>query len=129
MAYYKSDVPMVLGGKNVLYRLDYKAMLALSAKYGKRATKKLHAATQGQAIDVLIFGLAVGLERHQPGEYTFESIVQMDDQPAIVLVEEVVFESFMAFHYGATGPVAINPLVRLWNGLIKTWIRFFRRKN
>ena len=110
MAYYRNIVPMDLGGKKVLVHIDMRAGLALSAKYGKAATKKVHNATQGGDVSVLIFTLVFALQKHQPNEYTFESIMDMDPQPAIEVVEEVIFESLMAFQYGATGPVETNPM-------------------
>lgn len=130
MAHYRNIVPLVLGGKKVLVHIDFKAMIVLSGRYGAFATKKLHGATQGGDPSVLIFGLVAALEKHQPNEYTFESIMEMDPQPPAETIEEVIFESLMAFQYGAMGPVEVNPLMRLWNWMLMTrLIQYFRRKN
>jgi len=131
MSYYRNKVPMSLGGQKVIVHLDFNAMKAIGARYGKFAAKKLHGATQGEDIDVLLHGLVAGLEREQPGEYTVEKIEVMDPQPPMETIEEVVFESLMAFQYGGAGPLETNPLKRLWSWmlmLMNRLIQYFRRK-
>jgi len=121
---------MDLGGKKVLVHIDMRAGIALSGKYGKFATKKVHGATQGGDISVLIFALVVALQKHQPDEYTFDGIMEMDPQPAIEIIEEAIFETLMAFQYGAAGPVETNPVMRLWNRILTSrLIQYCRRKN
>ena len=130
MAYYRNIVPMDLGGKKVLVHIDMRAAIALSSKYGKFATKKVHESAMGGDVSVLIFALVFALQKHQPNEYTFDSIMEMDPQPAIEIIEEVIFETLMAFQYGAAGPVETNPMKRLWNWILMTrLIQYFRRKD
>ena len=129
MAHYRNKVPMNLGGQRVIVHLDFNAMKSIGARYGKFAAKKLHGATQGEDIDVLLNGLVAGLERHQPNKYSVQVIDVMDPQPPMETIEEVVFESLMAFQYGGAGPVEANPMKRLWNWLTNPLIHIFRRKN
>ncbi len=122
---YRGQVPLRLEGREAIIHFDFNALAALKEKWGLDGHSKLMTATAGLDLEVLVDGLVIGLERHQPGKYDAARIKAID--PPWRLVQEAVYEALEAAWYGEEGPPEENPRMRLWNRIGWWWTRLFRR--
>lgn len=127
---YRGEVPIDIGDRHLTLRYNMTAIAALKESFGDQAHVVLNNACSSCDVKVLATGIAIGLERNHPGEFTQEKVLELS--PPVRPSQQAVYEALMAGWYGGEGPPeldAVDPTKRLGKR-IKEWLtQLFRRNN
>ena len=121
---YRGQVPIQIDGKDLILQFDMNAIAELNEEFGDQGHMVLMAATGSSAMKDLAFGVAAGLQRNHPGEYTAEMILEIT--PPIKPLQEAVYEALQSAWHGPAGPPEevddVDPPKRLLSWRPKWWI-------